>query len=99
MKTGPKVIWSGFLVGVLVLVGWFLSVELPAALNEDGGDTLSEFIWWLQDVGGSPVEVLVWIVVIVLAILALWLVVHFPLRGKHPADRWFQRLLARLFKR
>ena len=63
----PKV-W--LLWGVLV-VGSFFAIEIPALVNDDGGDTLTE---QLQYVGGTAGP---WWFVTALLLAVSWLLLHF----------------------
>ena len=61
--------WLWALWAVLAL-GSFFALEVPALVNDAGGDTLTEQVQWLG--GYSP-----WALVAIVVSFAVWLVNHF----------------------
>lgn len=69
---------------VVIVVGGFFAIEMPAVLNDERGDTLTEHV--VEYVPGEPL-------VAVFGGLVVWLAVHFGTRyakkrkdAKSPAD-------------
>ena len=74
--TGWQRLWITWL---LVAVGGFFAIEIPAVLNSEGGDTLTENV--VAHVPGEPL-------VAVFGGLVVWLSVHFATRyAKKRKDR------------
>ena len=59
-------LWIGWLV---LLVGGFFAIEIPALVNDSGGDTLTEHVqyvsgygWWVVTlIGGGLVALFAWL--------------------------------------
>ena len=74
--TGWTRLW---ITWVLVAIGGFFAIEIPAVLNSEAGDTLTEHV--VQYVPGEPL-------VAVFGGLVVWLSVHFGTRyAKKRKDR------------
>lgn len=79
---------SGWTIAWLLWIAAFFAIELPALLNKQRGDTLSEHIWqwfavkWSPRTGvgphGSPFVSVAWVYLRrgVLALFLVWLLLH-----------------------
>ena len=56
-------------------IGLFFAIEIPAILNDDSGDTLSEHVWATIKLGSF-----FWFAV---AALLVWLIYHFLWEGRN----------------
>lgn len=65
--------WRWFWIFWIAL---FFAIEIPAVLNDEPDDTLSEQVWALIDLGS-----LFWFAV---AALLVWLLYHFLWEGRNP---------------
>ncbi len=65
-----KIFWIVWLA--MFAVGEFIAVR-----NDKGGDTFSEFIWWLIDINKHPDDIARWIARAVVLCVLLWLIPHF----------------------
>jgi len=75
--TGFKLFWIAWLVA-------FGVVEFIAVRREGGGDTFSEFIWWIIGTGESDRDAVRWIARALILGVLLWLIPHFFTKW-----RWF----------
>lgn len=70
-QTRSVIAWSLWL-------GLFFLLELPAVVDDDPGDTLSELVWYLIALPGGTGALFTW----VLAGIMIWLAQHWLGRGK-----------------
>jgi len=66
-------------------IAWLLAfaiVEFIAIKREAGGDTFSEFVWWIIGTGEDQREVWRWVARAFVLGLLLWLIPHFMTRWK-----------------
>lgn len=76
-----------FTIGWIILALGFFALELPALLNEEAGDTLSEHIWFVLKLEGAGP-----LLTIGAAALLSWLVVHFLSPSiVHHVKQWWKR--------
>lgn len=80
MRTGSPLDWDKFTWAWVIWIVWFLVWEVWALIErarnpQEAGETLSEHIWWLRNVGGSFAYFMV-------GALALWLAYHFIVEGR-----------------
>lgn len=69
-ESGPRgkypYLWIGWLI---LVVGGFFAIEIPAIINDEGGDTLTEHVqyvagygWWVVAlIGGGLIALVAWL--------------------------------------
>ena len=69
-------------------IAWLLAfaiVEIIALRREGGGDTFSEFVWWIIGTGESERDTWQWVARVFVIGFMVWLVPHFATGWK-----WFK---------